>query len=163
MAGDETLTWTSKSRDLGFLQTGCGCFPIAMILCLVLYLITPLDDTSLLVVLGLMLATGGVIGIVAGRTEVYTAEFTGRQVRLVSKTVTRTVDVADLTALTVEHSGDVDQGYDETTLRVTWPDGTEVIHGIHDPTLAPSLTELLGPEVEVREEWKKLNPSPGSA
>ncbi|GII28609.1 hypothetical protein [Planotetraspora mira] len=163
MADDETLTWTSRSRSLGLLQTGCGCFPVGMILCTVLYVITPLDGTPLLYLLGLVIATGAVIGLVGGRTEVHTAEFTRRQVRLVSKTVTRTVDVADLTSLTVEHSGDVDQGYDETTLGVTWPDGTERIGGVHDPTLASSLTEWLGPRVAVQEQWKELDPSPGTA
>ncbi|GAA4591861.1 hypothetical protein GCM10023194_52230 [Planotetraspora phitsanulokensis] len=162
MADRETLTWTSKAHGFGFM-TGCGCFPFVAILCMILSVVTPLEGTWLIVVLALLIVTGAVVGIVAERTEVHTAEFTRRQVRLVSRTVTRTVDVADLTSLTVEHSGDVDQGYDETTLGVTWPDGTEKIDGVHDPALASSLTELLGPGVAVREKWKELDRSLGTA
>ncbi|WP_203884414.1 hypothetical protein [Planotetraspora kaengkrachanensis] len=130
---------------------------------MILSLVTPLGSTWLFVVLALMMVIGAVIGVVGERTEVHTAEFTRRQVRLVSKTVTRTVDVADLSSLTVEHSGDVDDGYDETTLGVIWPGGTEKVRGVHDPALASSLTELLGPGVAVEEKWEELRPSLGTA
>jgi hypothetical protein len=115
-------------------------------------------------VLGIVIAGGAVFGGLAGRREVYAAEFTGRQVRLVSSAASRTVEISDLDEVAVEHSGDTDTGYARTSLRLRWPGETRVtLVGDFDPELARSLGRMLGPGRQVRETWKALDSPPGSA
>ena len=116
------------------------------------------------VVLGVVIAGGALFGGLAGRREVYAAEFTGGQVRLVSPAASRTVELSDLTEVGVEHSGDTETGYARTSLRLRWPGDTGVtLVGDFDPELARSLGRILGPGRQVRETWKELESPPGSA
>ncbi|MBF8187166.1 hypothetical protein ITP53_15765 [Nonomuraea sp. K274] len=105
-----------------------------------------------------------VIGIVMGpgndRYEVTAMEFTSHQVRLVTRAGVRTLEVADVIRVTVTHSGLTDEGYKRTSLEVTWCDGKESIDSVHDVTLAPSLSRLLPPGVEVRDAWESPESSP---
>jgi hypothetical protein len=162
MAGDETLTWFCNHPRAGCLQGGFSCLSAATLSLLVLvWIFAP--GLWVFIYIGVMIAAGAVIGIVAGRREVQPVEFTRRHVRLMSRVSSRTVKVADLTAVAVEHSGDTDEGYTMTSLRLAWPDGGTEVDGFRDPTLASSLTELLGPGVQVQEEYTKLKPPPASA
>ena len=115
-------------------------------------------------VLGVIIAGGALFGGLAGRREVYAAEFTGRQVRLVSPAACRTVEPSDLTEVAVEHSGDTETGYARTSLRLRWPGETGVtLVDDFDPELARSLGRVLGPGRRVSETWKELESPPGSA
>ena len=118
----------------------------------------------LCLVLGLLIASGALFGGLAGRREVYAAEFTGRKVRLVSPAASRTVEISDLTEVAVDHSGDTETGYARTSLRLKWPGETGVtLVGDFDPELARSLGRMLGAGRQVRETWKELESPPGSA
>lgn len=115
-------------------------------------------------VLGLVIAGGALFGGLAGRREVYAAEFTGGQVRLVSPAASRTMAISDLTDVAVEHSGDTDTGYARTSLRLSWSGETgATLVGDFDPELARSLGRMLGPGRQMRETWKELESPPGSA
>ena len=107
-----------------------------------------------------------VAGAATGRRFMaHTAEFTGQQVVLTTDSGQRTLKVAQLTELSVEHHGVVGEGYTRTSLRLRWPKGggamTVSIVGPYDAALAPSLTALLGRRV--RETWADLHqgPQPG--
>jgi hypothetical protein len=115
-------------------------------------------------VLGVVTAAGALFGGLAGRREVYAAEFAGSRVRLVSPAASRTVETSELTDVAVEHSGDTETGYARTSLRLRWPGETGVtLVGDFDPELARSLGRLLGPGHQVRETWKELESPPASA
>ncbi|GAB3010741.1 hypothetical protein GCM10023080_091770 [Streptomyces pseudoechinosporeus] len=89
--------------------------------------------------------------------EVDTVEFTGQQVRLISRIRTRTREVADLVSVKVVHSGSAESGYTQTSLRLAWQnwEGQE-FDGEFDPGLADSLRRkpALGDLVE--ERWSPL-------
>ncbi|SDK61095.1 hypothetical protein SAMN05421869_11768 [Nonomuraea jiangxiensis] len=108
-----------------------------------------------LIVIGALLFAGIVLWPVSDRYEVTVAEFTRHEVRLVSRAAVRTVPAADLTEVTVTHSGDPEEGYWRTSLRVAWREGKKTIDGPHDATLATSLSRLVAPGVEVRHVWEK--------
>lgn len=164
MTDEETVTWHHVAGRGGCAPGGLAGLTagtIAGVLAFVIFS-TPPAWTFALVVLGVVV--GAVLGAVAGRHEVHTARFTSEQVRLRSKLATRTVPVADLTAVTVDHSGDTDTGYQQTSLRLAIPDGSEVVlKDSYAPTLAGSLAQLLGPTIQVQEKWQPLEPPPASA
>ncbi|MER6000817.1 hypothetical protein ABT120_19770 [Nonomuraea angiospora] len=113
-----------------------------------------------LIILGLILVIGAVLWPVNDRYEVTVAEFTPHQIRLLSRAAIRTARVADLTGVIVTHSGSTDEGYTRTSLQVAWCGGKEIIDGLHDATLAPSLRRLLPQGVEVRHVWEELENLP---
>lgn len=112
------------------------------------------------IIIGSLFAHGAVLGRVSDRYEVTVAEFTRHQVRLISRAGVRTVKVSRLMGVVVQHSGDTDEGYMRTSLQVIWFGGKEIIDGVHDTTLAPSLSRLLSPSVEVQQVWEKLQDPP---
>jgi hypothetical protein len=115
-------------------------------------------------IIGISVAGGALAGALAGRREIYMAEFTGRRVRLVSAVASRTVEIADLTEVAVEHSGDTDTGYARTSLRLKRSGETDVVLvDDFDPELARSLGRMLGYDRQVKETWKGLESPPGSA
>ncbi|GII58693.1 hypothetical protein Pth03_70820 [Planotetraspora thailandica] len=162
MAGDESFTWNAKYLRWGFLQGAFTWLSLSLIMGLVLAVFLPVGVWWAYYIGG-MVVVGGVLGAVLGRREVLTAEFTPQQVRLVSRVSSRTVAVTDLTSVEVAHSGDTEKGYTMTSLQLTWPGGTREIDGDHTPALPSSLAEVLGPSVQVRETWKKLEEPPASA
>jgi hypothetical protein len=127
-------------------------------------MIFSLKTSVFYLIMGIFVAGGALFGALAGRREVHAAEFTRRQVRLVSAVGSRTVEIADLTEVVVEHSGDTETGYARTSLRLRWRGETGVkLVGDFDPELVRSLGRVLGPGRRVKETWNDLEPPPASA
>lgn len=105
---------------------------------------------------GGLFVLGWLLGTVSAVYDVTEVEFTPQNVRLRSGARTRTVNVADLRGVQITHSGDTDSGYRSTSLQLTWHDERQKLDGVHDPTLASSLTRLLPRHVTVEEEWQEL-------
>jgi hypothetical protein len=161
---EETVTWHHVAGRAGCALGGLAGLTAGTIAGVLAFVIFSTPSAWTLALVVLFIVAGAVLGVIAGRREVHTAQFTSEQVRLRSKLTSRTVRVADLTAVTVEHSGDTDSGYQQTSLRLALPDGSEVVlkDGYH-PTLAGSLTQLVGPTIQVEEKWQPLEPPPSSA
>ncbi|GGK48151.1 hypothetical protein [Streptomyces flaveus] len=107
-----------------------------------------------------------VLAMVAGLFEVHTVEFTEQRVRLVSNARTRIRDVTDLESVEIVHSGNTEDGYTQTSLRLTWSGshrGSHTIDDNHDAALAHSLTRVLGTRLHMSERWKTLEPPPPEA
>jgi hypothetical protein len=101
-------------------------------------------------------------GLLRSRYVVRTVEFTKAQVRMESRARVRTVRIADLSAVSVEHTGDTASGYQETSLRLEWRIGSRLIICDHDPALGQALERLLPSHVAVKERWDQLRePSAG--
>ncbi|MBV7698653.1 hypothetical protein [Streptomyces sp. TRM70350] len=90
-------------------------------------------------------------GLLRSRYVVRAVEFTKAQVRLESRAGVRTVRIADVRAVRVEHSGDTADGYVETSLRLDWREGSRSFDCHHDPTLGPARVRPLPSHVTVEE------------
>ncbi|GEC08416.1 hypothetical protein SSP24_60710 [Streptomyces spinoverrucosus] len=102
------------------------------------------------------------IGLLRRRSVVRAVEFTKAQVRLESRAGVRTVPIADLRAVGVEHTGTTVDGYVSTSLRLDWRDESRSFDCSHDPTLGEALVRLLPSRVTVEERWDELQePSTG--
>jgi hypothetical protein len=107
-----------------------------------------------------------VLAMGAGLFEVHTVEFTEQRVRLVSDARTHIRDVTDLESIEIVHSGNTEDGYTQTSLRLTWSGshrGIATIDGNHDAALTHSLTGVLGTGLHISERWKTLEPPPPEA
>ncbi|MCI2419730.1 hypothetical protein MOQ72_19985 [Saccharopolyspora sp. K220] len=116
---------------------------------------------DLLVFFGLLLLTvcGGLI---RSRHVVRAVEFTESQVRLERRADVRTVHIANVRAVWIEHTGDTASGYQETSLRLEWRGGSKSVVCYHDPALGQALLRLLPSHVAVKERWDQLRePSTG--
>ena len=164
MADEETVTWHHVAGRSGCALGGLAGLTAGTIAGVLAFVIFSTPSAWMFVLIGLFIVVGAVLGVVEGRHEVHTAQFAGEQVRLRGKLTSRTVRVADLTGVTVDHSGDTDAGYQQTSLRLALPDGSEVVlKDSYAPTLAGSLIQLLGPTIQVEEKWQPLEPPPSSA
>jgi hypothetical protein len=165
MSRAETLTWSgsypSLPRGRRF-PAGLLLNPLtwpAYLALLALYFfplpmwwVLPLLIPHVVIVFGMVMAA--VATTVAIRNIVLSAEFTSQRVVLTRRHRSREVDVAELTTVAVEHGGSVGGSYTHTRLRLEWSRRVTVaisIPGPHDPTLAASLTQLLGRPVP--ESW----------
>lgn len=100
--------------------------------------------------------------VVKIRHVVRAIEFTKTHVQCESRVGVRTVDIADVTAVCIEHTGDNASGYQNTWLRVEWRKGSRSISFAHDPALAQALVRVLPSHVAVKERWAELHePSTG--
>jgi hypothetical protein len=161
---EETVTWHHVAGRSGCALGGLAGLTAGTIAGVAVFVIFSASTVWTFALVGLCIVAGAVLGVVEGRHEVHTAQLASEQVRLRTKLTSRTVRVADLTAVTVDHSGDTDAGYQHTSLRLALPDGSEVIlKDCYAPTLAGSLTQLLGPTIQVEEKWQPLEPPPSSA
>jgi hypothetical protein len=116
---------------------------------------------ALLVPFGLLVLTIGV-SLIRSRYVTRTVEFSGTHVRLESPKRVRTVPIADVKRVSVEHGGDTASGYHETTLRLESRGGSEIFRCAHEPELVQALTRVLPERVAVTEEWPALQePSTG--
>jgi hypothetical protein len=161
---EETVTWHHVAGRGGCALGGLAGLTAGTIAGVLAFVIFSTPPAWTFALVALFIVAGAVLGVVAGRREVHTAQFTGERVSLRSTTATRTVPVAELAAVAVDHSGDTDAGYQQTSLRLALPDGSEVIlKDCYAPTLAGSLIQLLGPTIQVEEKWQPLEPPPSSA
>jgi hypothetical protein len=85
------------------------------------------------------------------RMVVYRMEFTRSSVRLVRPTSTRTVAIAAVEDINVQHSADGEHTSVQLTYARSVAVTTIAVTNRFDPTLAGRLTEVLGPGVRVRE------------
>jgi len=161
---EETVTWHHVAGRGGCAMGGLAGLTAGTIAGVAVFVAFSASTAWTFALVVLCIVAGAVLGVVAGRHEVHTAQFTGERVRLRSTIATRTVPVAELAAVTVDHSGDTDAGYQQTSLRLVLPDGSEVVlKDRYDPTLAGSLSRLLGPTIQVEEKRQPLEPPPSSA
>ncbi|HEY0447831.1 hypothetical protein [Actinophytocola sp.] len=164
MAAEETLRWSRHFSGTGCVAGGLGGLVGGTFVTVVLYAIFSISGWWVAGLLVVLVVLGALLGTHDSRREVHTAEFSRHGVRLVSPLTTRFVSVADLTAVTVDHSGDTDQGYVRTTLRLAIAGRpAETIPGVYDPALAGVLDELLGPDIDVHELHEDLEPPPSTA
>jgi len=116
---------------------------------------------DLLILCGLLLLTV-CVSLIRSRHVVRAVEFTKSQVRLESRANVRTVRMADVRAVSVEHTGDTASGYQATSLRLEWRDGARSVSCDHDPALGQAIRRLLPSHVAVHERWDQLHePSTG--
>ncbi|MFC6879395.1 MULTISPECIES: hypothetical protein [Actinomadura] len=111
---------------------------------------------SLLVLGGLLILTI-CVGLIRSHYVLRVIEFTRAQVRFESPARVRTVPIAEVSAVLVEHSGDTEKGYQETSLQVQWRHRRKRIVFEHDPALGPALVRLLPWQVPVHEQWLDLS------
>ncbi|MEU8981361.1 hypothetical protein [Streptomyces sp. NPDC048309] len=117
--------------------------------------------SALLTLCGLLALTV-CAGLIRRRYVLRAFEFTKVQIRLASRAGVRTVRIADVSAVRIEHTGDTASGYQETSLRLEWRDGSRSIVCDHDPELGQALVRLLPSHVAVKERWDQLRePSTG--
>jgi hypothetical protein len=120
-----------------------------------------LYPSALLVLFGLLTLTV-CTGVIRSRHVVRAVEFTKAQVRLESRRRVRTMRVADMYAVRIEHTGDTLSGYQQTSLLLEWRLGSRSVVCDHDPALASALVRLLPSYVAVTERWNELRePSTG--
>ncbi|WP_330282670.1 hypothetical protein [Streptomyces sp. NBC_00588] len=138
MADGRSLTWTGNPFPV--LAMGCGCAPFAALLAVALAKWSPVPTVWCVAAAAICVA----LAMMSGRYDVHTVVITARQIRLESSARTTVRDVAELRAVEVVHSGNTQDGYDRTDLRLLWSSEPER-HGItgpHDPQLASSVTRL---------------------
>jgi hypothetical protein len=164
MSSHETVTWSGTHERAGCLVGALAGLSAGTIVGVLSVVIFSFQALTLFLVIGISVAGGALFGALAERREVHTAEFTRRQVRLVSSVASRTVEIGDLTEVAVEHSGDTETGYARTSLRLRWRGETGVmLVGAFNPELVRSLGRVLEPGHHVKERWKELEPPPASA
>ncbi|MBC6463223.1 hypothetical protein [Actinomadura sp. HBU206391] len=164
MSSHETLTWSATHERSGCLAGALAGLSAGMIIMVAPALMFSLQASALFLIVGIFVAGGALVGTFAGPREVHAAEFTRRRVRLVSAVASRTMEIADLTEIAVEHSGDTETGYARTSLRLRWPGETGVrLVGHFDAELVRSLGRVLGPGRHVEETWKDLESPPAGA
>lgn len=115
-----------------------------------------------LLVPGGLLALTVCVGLIRRRYVVRAVEFTEAEVRLESLVGVRTMPLAEVSAIRVEHTGDTASGYQQTTLWLERSDGSRSLACNHDPALGEALKRLIPPHVAVEERWDELQePSSG--
>jgi hypothetical protein len=109
-----------------------------------------------LIVFAGLLAVTVAVGVLRTRAAIHSVAFTRAHVLLERRAGQRTIATADLTEVSIRHTGDSHSGYNATTLRLTGRDGPEDLDCPHLPDLAESLRSLLPAHVTVPEQWDEL-------
>lgn len=154
----ESLTWTDERGPIPsgsrVVVSGCGRIaglvlgvPAAVVVCLVL----GQPWWWGVIVWVAAFAIGSAVGRGTARMVVYRMEFTRSSVRLVRPRSTRTVAIAAVEDINVQHSADGEHTSVQLTYARSVAVTTVAITNRFDPTLAGRLTEVLGPGVRVRE------------